>query len=220
MLTEEEAFRLIGSTGALQEGHFVFTSGKHSGIYINKDMVSRVPRVLCRLAEEIAFDFLKRREDIEVVAAPAVGAIPLGNWVAYYISRARGRDVNSIYAEEVNGEFQFGRTYETFIASGTPVLIVEDIITTGKTIRLMLDLVQRLGGTVVGVGLLWNRSQENLDLEVPLYTLVTRSLPVFNPEICKLCQERTRIDVRVGHGREFLTEYGEDPAGWPANKGS
>lgn len=219
-MNKEEASQLIKSTGALLEGHFVLTSGKHSGIYINKDMVSSVPSVLSSLAKEIAFDFLKRREDVEVIAAPAIGAIPLGNWVAYYISRERGRDVSSIYAEEVNGEFQFDRTYEAFITVGTRVLIVEDVITTGKTIRLMLDLVQRLDGTVVGVGVLWNRSQENLDLEIPLYTLVTRSLPVFDPQNCQLCQEQIRVDIRVGHGQKFLDNYGTDPKKWPANRES
>ena len=208
-LTEDKALELIRSTKALHEGHFVLTSGLHSGHFVSKDDVSTEPHVLEQLAHDIAEHFWESYP--EVIAAPAVGAIALGNRVA------ENRGIKSIFAEQKDNRFVFGRGYSRFIKASTKVLIVEDIVTTGKTTRAMVEAINDLGGEVVGIGLLWNRGQE--DLGAPVFACVNKAFPNFDPESCPLCREGVSIDTQVNkHGQEFLDEYGEDPAGWPTNR--
>ena len=210
-LTEEKALELISSTEALHEGHFVLASGLHSGHFVSKDDVSTIPDVLEQLAHDIAEYFWETYP--EVVAAPAVGAIALGNRVA----ENRGLLTRSIFAEQEGDKFVFRRGYSRLIQAGTKVLVVEDVITTGKTTRAMIEAVNELGGKVVGVGLIWNRGQE--DFEVPVFACVNKAFPNFDPEKCPLCCEGIPIDTQVNkHGQEFLDKYEEDPAGWPANR--
>jgi len=207
------ALELIKSTGALREGHFILASDNHSGHFVNKNDVSTQPYILDELAKSIADHFWG--EDISVVAAPAAGAIALGNRVAAHY----GRSVISVFAEQEEDRFLFHRGYARFIQIGTRVLLVEDIITTGKTTSAMIKAVSDLGGQVVGIGLLWNRNLEGL--EVPSYACVNKVFANYESENCPLCRAKVPIDTEVNkHGREFLTKYGENPASWPANKGS
>jgi orotate phosphoribosyltransferase len=210
-LTEEESLEYIRVTGAIREGHFVLTSGRHSPNYVNKDDVSTLPHRLDVLAYTIERAFKGR--GVQVVAAPAVGAIALGNRVAYHF----GGDVIAVFAESDGDDFVFRRDYARFIKPRVKVLLVEDIVTTGKTTWAMIRVVEALGGEVVGVGLLRNRSQE--EFPVPVFACVNRAFPTYDPIECLLCKESVPISTEVGHGHAFLTEFGEDPAGWPANKG-
>lgn len=208
-LTEEDSLERIESTGALRKGHFDLTSRRHSGYYVTKDDVSARPEVLDILAAEIADQAWGN--DVEVVAAPAVGAIVLGNRVAFHY----GPQVISIFAEQDGDEFVFKRDYARFIQPGTLVLVVEDIITTGKTTKAMIRAVEALGGKVVGVGLLWNRGTE--EFSVPVFACVTRVFPTYEQKECPFCREGLPINTDVGHGKSFLTEFGADPKNWPAN---
>ena len=210
-LSEDECLKIIESTGAVRKGHFVLTSGRHADTYINKDDVSTKPHLLNRLAETIADNFWGEA-DADVVVAPAVGAIALGNWVAYHY-----RDtLISIFVEQTADGFAFRRGYDRYVTSGTRVLVVEDIITTGKTTRAMIEAVKSLGGEVVGIGLLWNRSTEGF--EVPVFACVSKSLLTDYAESCRLCISCVEITTDVGHGRQFLEEHGKDPRNWPANR--
>lgn len=190
----------------------MLASGKHSGHYVNKDAISTKPYVLNELAKAIADHF--SRKDVQVVAAPAVGAITLGNRVAYHY----GPDISAIFAEEnKDGKFVFQRGYADLIQSGTKVLVVEDIVTTGKTTEAMIDVVRKLGGEMVGVGLLWNRSAKEFG-GVPTYACVNQSFPTYSEEECTLCRQKVPINTKINkHGQNFIENHGEDPSKWPAN---
>src|SRR3972149_6659494 len=143
-------FKLIESTGAVNSGHFVLTSGRHIGRYINKDFVSAYPRILDSLAKTVAKNF--RSFKVDVVASSATGAIVCGNRVAEHL----GRGINSIYTEQIDNKFVFRRNYSKFVKPKTRVLIIDDIVTTGRTTRSMIKAVKNLGGVVVGIGLIWD----------------------------------------------------------------
>ena len=208
-LTEEDSLERIESTGAVRKGHFVLTSKRHSGHYVNKDDVSTNPAVLDVLAADIAEQAWGN--DVDVVAAPAVGAIVLGSRVAFHY----GPHVISVFAEQEGEEFVFKRDYARFIKPETKVLVVEDIITTGKTTKAMIRAVEALGGKVIGVGLLWNRGME--EFSVPVFACVTRVFPTYEQKECPICRAGVPINTDVGHGKSFLTEFGADPKNWPAN---
>jgi len=211
-LSEDECLKIIESTGAVRTGHFVLTSGRHSDTYINKDDVSTHPYSLSMLAREIADYFRLGDVGAGVIAVPAVGAIALGSWVAYLYSQA----LTSIFAEQTEDGFTFRRGYDRYITDGTKVLVVEDIITTGRTTKAMIEAVQFLGGDVVGIGLLWNRSTE--EFEVPVFACVSKPLLTYPAEDCQLCKGCVEITTDVGHGRQFLEEHSKDPNNWPANR--
>jgi orotate phosphoribosyltransferase len=77
--------------------------------------------------------------------------------------------------------------FERIIGRGTKVLIVEDLITTGETLKLLIELVERQGGTVIGIACLWQRNSK-VDLGKPVFSLVKRDFPTFAPENCPLCR--------------------------------
>jgi len=210
-LSEEESLALVESAGALLKGHFVLVSKLHSGHYVSKDLAGVLPRKLTQVARAIADNF--RDAGIQVVAAPAVGAIALGSRVAEEL----GEDVRFVYVEQEGDRFVLRRGFDQFIKPGTRVLVVEDIITTGKTARGTMGAVRELGGDVVGIGLLWNRSTEEFD--VPVFSFVSKAFPNYEAHECPLCKEGVPINTKVNkHGQEFLDEYGLDPKGWPTNK--
>lgn len=212
MLTAQEALQRIEKSEALLAGHFVLVSGRHSDRYVSKDLVSTLPHILAELASSISGHF--RVGGVQVVAAPAVGAIALGNRVAEHL----GPEVRAVYAEQQGDEFVFGRGFSRFIGPGVRILVAEDIRTTGKTTGAMVRAVQKLGGEVVGVGLLWDRSQEAAS-DIPVFACVTQTLPTYGEEECPLCKEGVWIDTEVNkHGGEFLQAHGTDPSGWPANR--
>jgi orotate phosphoribosyltransferase len=210
-LSEKECLGIIESTGAIRKGHFVLTSGNHGDTYVNKDDVSTHPHELSRLAAVIAGNFWGEA-DAQIVVAPAVGAIALGSWVAYHY----GDKMRTVFAEQTEGGFVFRRGYERYIIEGTRALLVEDVITTGKSARAMIEAVNTRGGEVVGLGLLWNRSSE--EFGIPVFACVNKILGTYPEDNCRLCRARAEITTDVGHGRQFLDQYGEDPGGWPTNR--
>ncbi|MEX0621707.1 MAG: phosphoribosyltransferase family protein [Candidatus Woykebacteria bacterium] len=209
MLTEDNALELIKSTGAVEEGHFVFTNGSHARVKITKKFNTK-PHKLDLLAEAISDHFESYR--VEVVISPAAGAIALGSRVAYYL----GEETNFIYAEVINGQLLLPSGFADLIREGTRVLVVDDTSTTGGTEKELMRAVRKLGAEVVGVGQLWNRTDVRLD--VPIFSCVNRYLPDYPEDECPLCQEGVQINTDDKHGLAFVDRYGNNPSGWPANR--
>jgi orotate phosphoribosyltransferase len=170
--------RIFQKSGAILNGHFLLTSGLHSPIYWEKFLVLQFPsytRQLCRL---IADNFKGRK--VGVVAGPTTGGIILAYEVAGQLK------VRSMFAErEGTGPWVFKRGFD--IKSGERVLLVDDILTTGKSIREVLNLVKERGGEPVGVGVLVDRSEEKHDFGVPLFSCLRSITPTFKPQDCPLC---------------------------------
>ena len=156
----EEVEQLLRESGALLEGHFLLTSGRHSARYIEKFRLLEQPRVTSPLCGELARRFEQRR--VECVVGPVTGGIILA------FETARHLGCRAVYAERGEGGngFTFRRGF-TF-KPGERVLVVEDIVTTGGSVLQVVDAVRAAGAEVVGVGLLVDRSGGKVDYGVPV----------------------------------------------------
>ncbi|MBN2186634.1 MAG: orotate phosphoribosyltransferase [Dehalococcoidia bacterium] len=168
---------MFKASGAIKEGHFLLNSGLHSPVYWEKFRILQYPHYTSRLCQIIVEHF--KGQKVDLVAGPATGGIILA------FETARQMGVRSIFAERVRDVRIFRRDFE--IAPGEHVLIVDDILTTGGSIRETIDAVDSLGGLVIGIGVLINRSPKEIDLGVPLFSCLNISTTVYLPEECPLC---------------------------------
>jgi orotate phosphoribosyltransferase len=191
----------------ITHSHVVYTSGRHGSSYVNKDALYPHTRETSYVCSQIAEQCAEL--DIEVVAGPTIGGVVMSQWVAYHLTRLTGREVLAVYAEEegVTGYRIFRRGYENILPSRR-VLVVEDIVTTGGSVRKVITAAQALGATVVGVGVLCNRgSVTAARLNVPHFlSLVNVPMESWDAHECPLCQSGVPINTRVGKGALFLAQ--------------
>lgn len=213
-MNREEVLEIFRQTGALLEGHFVLTSGRHSEKYINKDAIYPNTQKVAHLAWEIAIHFIPKRPAIQTVVGPAMGGIILSTWTAHGFEQA-GQEWNditvaSVYAEKDGDKFVFRRGYDKFIRDRR-VLVVEDIITTGGSVRKVIEAVRKTGGEVVAVAALCNRGNLTAEaLGVPeLYSLLDLDFQSWEEADCPLCREGVPVNTEVGKGCEFLARQGK-----------
>lgn len=163
-----EEFR---GAGALREGHFILASGRHSPIFLQKNLVfqfaDRTERLCHALAEKIVTQFGRP----DVIVAPAVGAIIPG----YEVARALG--VPSIYVEREDGRFQLRRAFR--IEPGAKVVVVEDVITTGGSFREAVEPIEAAGGQVLCCACIVDRSGGRANVGWPLVALATVDFPSY-----------------------------------------
>jgi orotate phosphoribosyltransferase len=177
-MTSQEVLDIYKKTGALLTGHFLLSSGLHSEQYLQSALVLQQPDIATRLCEALAGRFKDLK--IEVVIAPALGGV----FVSHETARALG--VRALFAERVGGELTLRRGFT--IRPGERVLVVEDVITTGKSTKETIDVVKKVGGIVIAAGSLVDRSGGAADLGVPYKSLVTLNVPAYTPESCPLCK--------------------------------
>lgn len=183
----EDIFR---KSGVVLEGHFLLTSGLHSPVYWEKFKVLQFPGYTEQLCQMIANHF--RKQKIQVVAGPTTGGIIL----AFEVGRQLG--VRGIFAEKEGEEERAFRRGFT-INPGERVLIVDDILTTGSSIRQVMAAVKRLGGILVGIGVLVDRSEQEIDFGVPLFSCLRSVTVTYPPQNCPLCAAKIPL-VRPGGG--------------------
>ncbi len=224
-MNEQEVLQVLAKVGAVIAGsHIVYTSGKHGTAYVNKDAVYPHTVETSRLCYAIAERFAD--DNVEVVIAPAVGGVILSQWVAYNLRMMSSREVLGVYAEKsaVVSEKQEGPTtvlvlttkpeenfrilrgYDKLVA-GARVLVVEDVLTTGGSVKKVVEATRAIGGTVIGVGALCNRGNVTVaDIgDVPKLTaLVNIKLDAWDEKDCPLCAKGVPVNTDVGKGREFL----------------
>jgi orotate phosphoribosyltransferase len=182
-----EAERLLREAGALLEGHFQLTSGKHSGQYIEKFRLLERPQqteALCRMIAEWA-----RPLAPQLVAGPTTGGII----ISYEVARLLG--VRGIFAESVDS--QGGRVFQRgfSIAPGERTLVVDDVLTTGGSVRDVIATVQARSGLVAGVAVLIDRTGGRIDFGVPFFACLTLDLPSYEPAECPLCAKGVPIQL-------------------------
>ncbi|MDD4874207.1 MAG: orotate phosphoribosyltransferase [Dehalococcoidales bacterium] len=170
----EDIFR---RSGAVLEGHFLLTSGLHSPVYWEKFRVLQHPCYTEQLCQLISRNF--SRSNIEIVAGPTTGGIILAHEVG------RQLDVRSLFAEKEGEKRVFKRGFG--VKRGERVLVVDDILTTGKSVREVLDLVNEQGGIVAGVGVLVDRSEQEHNFDAPLFSCLRSVTITYNPQDCPLC---------------------------------
>jgi orotate phosphoribosyltransferase len=178
MLTQEEALNIYKQCGAYLEGHFKLTSGLHSRYYLQSALVLQYPHFAEKLCSSIAEHF--RDKQIDVVIGPAMGAI----LVSYEVARHLG--ARSVFAERVDNVLTMKRNF--FIDKNERVLVVEDVVTTGKSVYETIDIAKQYSPNIVGIGALVDRGG-GFKTDLDYFPLIKLNIVNYEPENCPLCKE-------------------------------
>jgi len=203
-LREENIIDIFKKALAILFGHFVYTSGRHGKVYVNKDALYKFTKVIKSLCYLIAERFVD--DGIEVVIGPAVGGVVLSQWIADALQDLTGKEVLAIYSEDgLNNTKIFKRGYDIDVVDKV-VLIADDVSTTGGSVKKTIEAARKLRAQIAGVAFLWNRGSitaEDLGVE-KLISLVSKVYESFDEEKCPLCAEGIPINTQVGKGAEYL----------------
>lgn len=203
----QEVIDILQSVGAvLVNDHFVGTSGRHIGTYVNKDALYPHTDKTSRIAEIFADTF--KNYEIDTVVGPAMGGIILSQWVAHHLSKKLGHEVCGVYAEKVDGELKLTRGYDAYV-KGKNVLVVEDLTTTGGSLKKVVDLVEAAGGKIIAASVMLNKDPElvtDQTFSVPFVALSELNVPSYDEKECPLCQKGIPVNTVVGHGKKFLQQ--------------
>lgn len=202
----EKALIILEKNQVIQRGHFVLTSGQHSNCYVNKDAIYPHTEDISSLCKLFADQF--KQCQVEVVIAPALGGIILSQWTAHHLSKIMNQEVLAVYAEKTaDGQgFVIKRGYDRLL-QGKKVLVVEDILTTGGSVKKVIDLVRQLKGNIVGLAVICNRGNVcAADVSCPdkFISLVEIELSSWKEDDCPLCKNNIPINIDIGKGREYL----------------
>ena len=171
-MTTDEVLDIFRACGALLEGHFILSSGLRSPVFLQKARVFMHPDQAEKLCRALAAKLkAEGYGSVSQVVSPAVGGIIPG------YETARHLGVPAIYTERVDGKFQLRRGFE--IARGEKVLVVEDIVTTGLSIRECIACLREIGADVVAAACLVDRSAGEADVGVPLVALTQYKVPAY-----------------------------------------
>lgn len=192
-MTEKEIMDMFLETGAIMEGHFLLTSGRHSNRYVEKFNVLQHPKYTEALCQELAKLFAN--ESIETVVGPMTGGILL----AHETGKALG--TRAIFTERVEGKMTFRRGFK--LHEGERVLIVEDIVTTGGSVREVVDVVKAAGGVPVAIGMLVDRTGGKVSFgDIPCKALLHLNVESFTADECPLCRENIPMTKRGSTGKK------------------
>ena len=177
-LSRKDIEELLKKRGVLLEGHFLLASGRHSARYYEKFRILEHPEDADRLCAQMAGHF--KGSGIDLVVGPTTGGIIL----AFTVARHLG--IRALYAEKSPEGRGFFRGMA--LAPGERVLVVDDVLTTGGSVKDTIAAVGRSGGKLQGIGVLIDRSDVPLDLGAPLFSLYRQVVESFPPENCPLCK--------------------------------
>jgi orotate phosphoribosyltransferase len=191
----------------ITDDHFVYTSGKHGSVYINKDALYPHTEIASDVGKMMAEKF--RNENIDVVVAPALGGIVLSQWVAHHLSAMQRKEILGVYAEKDSEKnLIFTRGYDKLVKEKN-VLVIEDITNTGGSLQKVIQAVKDAGGIVVAACVMVNRDPKNVTsvtMGAPLDALGVLPTEIFDAPDCPLCKENVPINTEVGHGSKYLSQ--------------
>ncbi len=175
-MTPDEVLTQFRETDALLEGHFLLSSGLHSDRYLQCAKVLMHPERAAKLCAALAAKVKDSlgEDGVDFVVAPAMGGVIVG----YEMARQLG--VPGMFTERVDGVFEFRRGFE--LPKGARVIMSEDIVTTGKSSRECIEVINGAGGEVVGATCLIDRSNGTADVGVPLFSLMQMEVKTYDPE--------------------------------------
>lgn len=179
-LTENDILEIFKKTGALLQGHFLLTSGRHSNVYFQCAKVLQYPDYT-EQACSIITDHFKDYE-INTVISPAMGGIIVGQEVARQLNK------KSIFAEREDKKLTLRRGFS--IERGEKVLVCEDVVTTGGSVFEVIGIVKQLGGEVVGVGYIVDRSNGKVNFGYPQKSTMKMEVVSYTTDECPLCKEK------------------------------
>lgn len=189
-MSKVDVVDILKKSDALLEGHFLLSSGKHSNRYVQCAKVLRFPeyaeQVLSTVVEQI------KDLDIDLVVGPAMGGVI----VSYELGRQLGKE--TVFTERKDGVMELRRGFE--VKKGAKIIIAEDVVTTGKSTIETKKALEALGGEVIGVACIANRTND--DIGMPIYSAIKLEIQVHEADECHLCKEG-KIELVKPGSREF-----------------
>ncbi|MFC1668383.1 orotate phosphoribosyltransferase [Chlamydiota bacterium] len=173
----DEIIALFKEKGALLNGHFILSSGLHSNEYMQCALLLQYPEVAALLCKELASKFMDER--VDVVAGPALGGVIVAHELARHLK------VRSLFSERKEGKMLLRRGFS--LKPAERVLLVEDVITTGKSVLELYKLLQLYNCTIMGIAMLVDRSDGKLNPGIKVESLLKMSFKTFSPQDCPLC---------------------------------
>ena len=174
MLSSEESLKILKETKALIEGHFILSSGLHSPKYVQCAKLMSKPSQAVQICQSLVKKIQSELNDIDLIMSPAIGGIVVG----YEIGKLMG--IETIFSERVNGEFQLRRDFK--IKQGTNVLIVEDVITTGKSSIECSKLVRINKANIAGYACIIDRSNGKTEINENIISQIKLNIPTYKKE--------------------------------------
>ena len=174
MLSLEESLKILKETNALLDGHFILSSGLHSPQYVQCAQLMSKPSEAFKICSSLSEKIKKEFKEFDLILSPAMGGIIVG----YEIGRILNKE--TIFSERVNGEFKLRRDFS--IKKNQKVLIMEDVITTGKSSIECSQLVKKNGGIIVGYACIIDRSNSNLPIQDKIVSQVKLNIPTYTED--------------------------------------
>ncbi len=178
-MTRDEIIAILKEAEVLLEGHFLLTSGRHSAKYLQCAKIFRNTKYAEPLCKELADKY--KDEGVEIVIGPAMGAVQM----AYEVSRHL--NCENFFTEREDGKMTLRRGFT--IKEGQKVLLVEDVVTTGGSIKEVLELVKGMGADVVGIGSIVDRTGGKIDFGVPFNAVLSMEVESYDRDNCPICQK-------------------------------
>ena len=174
MLSLEESLKILKETNALIDGHFILSSGLHSPKYVQCAQLMSKPNQAMKICESLANKIQKEISDFNLILSPAMGGIIVGYELGKILNK------QAIFSERVNGEFKLRRDFK--IEKGDNVLIVEDVITTGKSSKECSKLVSLNNANIVGYACIIDRSSGNSEINEKIISQVELNIPTYHKD--------------------------------------
>lgn len=183
---------LLQKRHVLQEGHFLLTSGRHSRQYLQCARLFQHPQDAERVGRALAVPF--RDMGVDAVVGPAVGGII----AAHEVARALG--CRAVFTERENGQMTLRRGFQ--LEQGERVVVVEDVVTTGGSVKEVLRVVESNGADVLGIASVVNRTGEEAPFQYPYHALLSLHIETYEPDTCPLCRAGARPPIKPGSRRQ------------------
>ncbi len=190
-MTTEELIKSFRTTGALLDGHFLLTSGRHSDKYFEKFALLSEPDVVKRMCASMA-DYFKN-EDVDIVVGAATGGIIL----AYEVGK--NLDTRGIFSERIEEQMTFRRGFS--LEKDQRVLLVDDVVTTGGSIFELIELVKSMEAVIVGIAVMFYRTDGEVNFAIPTHSLYAEVIDSWEPEDCPQCKQGIPLTHRGRTGK-------------------
>ena len=185
MLSLEESLKILKETNALIEGHFILSSGLHSPKYVQCAQLMSKPNQAKKICESLANKIRNEFNDFDLILSPAMGGIIVGYELGKILNK------QTIFSERVNGEFKLRRGFK--IKEGNKVLIVEDVITTGKSSIECSKLITLNNASIAGYACIIDRSNNKSEIKEKIISQVQLNIPTYSKD--KLPKELLSIEA-------------------------
>ena len=196
---------LVDCQALLADDHFVYISGDHGSGWVDKDAIFVDPQRIRRLTQLLAAEV--KQFNAEILCGPATGGLIVAQWTAFELGLPAvfAEHTQPRSAQQLRGDFTFHRGYDRLVA-GKRVLVVDDVVNTGLSVRQTAAAVRQAGGEVIAIAALVDRGNVNAEtLGVPEYAyLLEYDIPDWPAADCPLCKAGVPINTRYAHGQDFL----------------